>query len=166
MPARRTDNTMKSNFEKLCKLLDGQTELFTLSELHAKIYSFKEKDLLVCSLKWMKKQLEQHYQNSIFFTDESHRSNVVCFTDMASAILSEQCYKNRKENFNDEKVRIITAAANLIKNEIKCIRYETNVYPSKADIELGSKFLPSTLKLLMKDLVGQGLKQHYWTNVF
>ena len=56
-------------------------------------------------------------------------------------------------------MRIITAAANLIKNKIRYIRYETNVYPSKAVIELGAEFLPPTLKLLMKVLVGQGLKQ-------
>ena len=78
---------------------------------------------------------------------------------MASTIFSEQWYKDRKDNFNDKKVRIITAAANLIKNEIRCIRYETNVYPSKADTELGAEFLSPTLKLLMKVLVGQGLKQ-------
>ena len=62
-------------------------------------------------------------------------SKVVCFTDMASIILSEQWYKDRKENFNDEKVRIITAAANSIKNEKKCKWYKTNVYPSKRDSE-------------------------------
>ena len=37
---RRADNAMKSNFEKLCKWLDEQTELFTVSELHAKMCSF------------------------------------------------------------------------------------------------------------------------------
>ena len=36
---------MKSNFEKLCKWLDGKIELFTLSELHAKMCSLEEKDL-------------------------------------------------------------------------------------------------------------------------
>ena len=106
---------MKPNFEKLCKWLDKGTELFTMSEPHAKMYSFTEKDLNVSSLKWMKKLLEQHYQNSIFFTDNPGRSNVVCFTVMANTVLSEQWYKDRKDNFNDEKVRIITAAANLIK---------------------------------------------------
>ena len=40
-----TDNAMKTNFEKLCKWLDEQTKLFTVSELHAKIGSFAEKDL-------------------------------------------------------------------------------------------------------------------------
>ena len=39
------------------------------------------------------------------------------------------------------------------------MRYETNVYLSKADIELGAEFLPPTLKLLMIVLVGQGSKQ-------
>ena len=101
---------MKSSFKKLCKWLDKETELFTVSELHAKMCSFTEKDLNVSSLKWLKKQLEQHYQNSIFFTDETGRSNVVCFTVMASTILSKQWYKDRKYNFIDEKVRIITAA--------------------------------------------------------
>ena len=67
--------------------------------------------------------------------------------------------QNGKKNFNDEKVRITTAAANLIKNKIRYIRYETNVYPSKAVIELGAEFFPPTLKLLMKVLLGQGLKQ-------
>ena len=35
----------------------------------------------------------------------------------------------------------------------------TDFYPSKADIELGPEFLPPSLKLLTKILVGQGLKQ-------
>ena len=30
-PGRRKDNGMKSNFEKLCKWFDEQTELFTVS---------------------------------------------------------------------------------------------------------------------------------------
>ena len=33
------------------------------------------------------------------------------------------------------------------------------VYPSRSDIELGAEFLPPTLKLLIKVLVGQGSKQ-------
>ena len=60
-PGRRTDNAMKSNFEKLCKWLDEQTKLLTASKLHAKMCSFAEKDQNAYSLKWMKKQLEQHF---------------------------------------------------------------------------------------------------------
>ena len=69
---------MKSNFEKLCKWLDRETELFTVSELHAKMCSFTEKYLNVSSLKSMKMQSQKHYQNSTFFTDDPGSSNVVC----------------------------------------------------------------------------------------
>ena len=75
---------------------------------------------------------------------EPSRSKVVCFTGMASTILSEQSYKDRKENFNDKKVTIITPAADLINNEKRCIRYETNVYSPMADSELGTEFLSPT----------------------
>ena len=84
---------------------------------------------------------------------------------MANTILLEQWYKNRKDNFNYEKVRIISTARNLNTNEIRCIWYETNVNPSKGDIESGAKFLPPTLNILMEVLLGQGLKKHHWTNV-
>ena len=43
------------------------------------------------------------------FTNETGLSNVVYITDMTSTILSEQWYKDRTNNFNDEKVGIITA---------------------------------------------------------
>ena len=77
---------MKSNFEKLCKWLDKETELFTVSELHGKMCSIIEKDLNISSLKWMKKHL-----------DDPGCSSVVCFTVMISTILSEQWYKDRKD---------------------------------------------------------------------
>ena len=50
MAGHTIDNAMNSNFEKLCNWLDEQTELFTVSELHAKISSFAEKDLNVYCL--------------------------------------------------------------------------------------------------------------------
>ena len=40
------DNAEESNFEKLCKCLDEQTELLTLSELRAKMYSVNNKNYL------------------------------------------------------------------------------------------------------------------------
>ena len=83
----------------------------------------------------MKKHLAQHHQKSVGFTAKSHRLNIVCFVNMANTILLEQWYKNRKDNFNCEKVRIISTARNLNTNEIRCIWYETNINPSKGDIE-------------------------------
>ena len=33
------------------------------------------------SLEWMKQKLQDHYKDYIFFTNESGRSNIVCFHD-------------------------------------------------------------------------------------
>ena len=63
----------------------------------------------------MNKQLEQHHQNSIFFTDEPDHSNVVYFTDMESTILSKQWYKDRTESFNDEKWELLLPRKILLK---------------------------------------------------
>ena len=52
----------------------------------------------------MKKQLEQLHLNYFFFIDEPG-----CFTDMVSTIISDQYLKDRKQSFNEEKVRIISA---------------------------------------------------------
>ena len=90
------------------------------------------------------KAVRKNLPELIFFTDKPGRSNVVCFTDMASIVLSEQWHKDRKENFNDDKSENVNAAVNSIKNEIRCIRYETNVYSSKADTE----FVPNICPLL------------------
>ena len=62
-PGHCTDKAMKLHLNYIW--LGQQTKLFTVSKLHAKVCSF-ENDLNVSSLKWMKKQLEQFYQNSFF----------------------------------------------------------------------------------------------------
>ena len=69
--------------------------------------SFAEKDLNVYSLKW--NAVRTRIPEFSLFTNETGRSNVVYITDMTSTILSEQWYKDRANNFSDEKVRIITA---------------------------------------------------------
>ena len=61
--------------------------------------------------------------------------------NILSTILLVQLYEERKVIFNNEKKRIITVAANLIKNWKRCIWYENNVYPSKADSESGAELL-------------------------
>ena len=44
-----------------------------MSEIHEKMYSLSEKDQNAYCLKWMKKELEQHYQNSVFLNHAVRR---------------------------------------------------------------------------------------------
>ena len=152
-----TDNAMKSNFEKLCNWLDEQTTVYGEWASCKNVFICRRYLNAYC-LKWMKNQLEQHYQ--IFFCFLWTRSfEEPGSLKIVAGTINQGNGTKIRVNFSVEKVRIITAAANLIKNKERYIRYETNVYPSKGDSELSAEFLSPTLKLLMAVLVGQGLKQ-------
>lgn len=90
--------------------------------------------------------------------------SVVTFQRTVSSIINE-FYKQPKANsFNEEKTRIVVAAAKLIKSEIKNIKISDTYYPSSEEMESVDqtmKFLPDLLQLLLKNIfVGKdtGLK--------
>ena len=83
----------------------------------------------------------------MFFTDEPDCSSIVCFNAIANSIISNQLYKELKQN---ERV---AAAGDLIKSEIRWKQIEADVYPSKNDIEMGKNFLQPSMKLQMKYVI-------------
>ena len=80
------------------------------------------------------KKLKERYGDSIFVAEIPDLSITVCFKDMAIDILNDKWYQDRKGNLEEEQIRMINAAANLIKNEIQCTQYQTDYYPSLNDI--------------------------------
>ena len=80
------------------------------------------------------KKLKERYGDSIFVAEIPDLSITVCFKDMVIDILNDKWYQDRKGNLEEEQIRMINAAANLIKNEIRCTQYQTDYYPSLSDI--------------------------------
>ena len=78
---------------------------------------------------------------------------------MAGEILNDKWYQDGKGNLEEERIRVIYAAANIMKNEIRCTQYETDSYPALNDIETGTSILPSSLMLLLECLIENSLKQ-------
>ena len=76
---------------------------------------------------------------------------------MADYIINEK-YKDKKDNVQDETERIIKAAANLIKAEIKEQNYDSDVYPTANDIK-HLNWIPDNLRLFLKNLINSELKQ-------
>ena len=52
---------------------------------------------------------------------------------MASTILSDKCYTDRKNNDQDESLRIVIATAKLVKAKIRESAYTTDQYPLSHD---------------------------------
>ena len=118
------------------------------------------KDGDIYTQKWLKQKLKDRYKADIFFTDEPGRSNLACFKDMASSILTEKWYQDRKNDVTEESKRVIAAAVKLIKNEVRCTQYSTDVYRSQADIQDTLTTIPPSLiyflQLLLPTEILQG----------
>ena len=76
----------------------------------------------------------QKYENAIFFAEIDGKADIVCFKNVASSIINEEWYANRKSDPLEECSRIITAAAKIIINELHVKRYDVELCPSNEDI--------------------------------
>jgi len=111
---------MSKAFDKLCEFLEvADDELYTLEELQVKLKIIAGTDEAVCSTKHMKRKLEESYKSHIFFAEVCGKKNVICFRDMASRVINDKWYTDRKNNFADESIRMVVAAAKLIKAQIR-----------------------------------------------
>ena len=76
----------------------------------------------------------EKYKGHIFLSQVCGRNNVVCFKNMASRIISDEWYEDRRTSIEEESRRVLVAAAKLIKAEIKGVKYGTDTYPLITDL--------------------------------
>ena len=155
---RPLDKDMATAFDKLCSWLEEESdcELYTIKELgqemeklvgHNRIYSEKS----------LREKLNDRYKEHIYFTELPGRVNVVCFRDMASYFLYQM-----KKKTQETKKDIITAAAKIIKAEIRELNKPTDTYPTIYDIEnieKNKEWVPESLQLLLTHIIPSTLKQ-------
>ena len=160
---RPINNDMDESFNSLCNWLenDGEAELYTLSELHDKMSELAG-DSGVYTEKYTRIKLQQHYGEHVFFASVGgSRKDVVCFKDMASFIISDRWYTERKSNARDECHRIFRSAAELQKEEIRAMPYSKDSYPAVEDyhdVKSAKQFLPDGLSVFLDCLVSDELK--------
>ena len=159
---RPEDGDMMKRFEELCNWLDSEAdaELYTVHELQSKMSELANGETLY-GIKWLKQKLKYRY-DSIYFAEISGRSDVVCFRDMATYILSEAWYNSRKEDKIEDAERIITAAAKLIMADIRQKNYDMDYYPTHNDIVSPEEkgLLPKNLKMFLQLLVKSEIKRN------
>jgi len=104
----------------------------------------------------MKARLWEHFGDRIIQTAINGKLNVVTFRTTARAVLQEY-YNNQQQekDTTEEKIKLVQAAAKLIKEDIKTIETSHEVYPCGDDLqsqEAGIKYLPDTLLVLLEGL--------------
>lgn len=151
-------------FEDLCSWMEVcDDELHTLDELKDKMDDLAGGDEgLVYSKKQLKSKLEEKYGNHICFAEVAGKKNVVCFKNMASCIISDQWYNERKSKEEDESLRIVIAAAKLVKEQIRQLELDINQYPMNSDydnVDHARSFLPTLINAFLENIVCDSLKQ-------
>lgn len=105
---------------------------------------------------YMKKKLQDHFGEKIIFTDINGKQNVVTMRTTAKVILQDYYATQQKEtNTNEEKLNLLKAAAQILKQDIKDLEQSKDSYPSVDEIEspeASIKFLPDTLRLFLEEV--------------
>ena len=130
---------------------DGDCDLYILQELFAKMEELNSENASTYSGKSLRSKLKEKYWDHIYFTNLPGRPNIVCFRDMASYILYES-----KRKTGEMKEFIITAAAKLIKAELRDLDKMNKVYPmfhQLSDIKDQKEWVPKSLQLLLSYLI-------------
>ena len=108
------DQTLLESFESVCEWLEmeGDCELHTIKELQDRMKDKSKTEAY--SAVYMKKKLKERYNNHVYFAEICGLADVICFKEMANFIIKE-----KKKKQDETKDDIITAAAKIIKAEIR-----------------------------------------------
>lgn len=143
----RPKTKLASTFDELCKYIEQNDECqYTLKEVQDIFKSLTEENE-VYSDKHLKSLLQEHFKERLTVTNVSGRKNVLCLTDNVHKIM-DQWYKSRDVNPEEERKRIVLAAASIIREDIQKKSYDFNSYPDLEAIKTGGKnLIPETLDI-------------------
>lgn len=68
-------------------------------------------------------------RNNVVITTKSKSMTIICFRDTQTNILCKSWYENRKQNPKEERLRIVEAAASIIREDITLFVVNTEFYP-------------------------------------
>lgn len=139
--------TAESRFSKLCDYIDHSDECqFTIRELQDLMSKITGEPGTYSDL-WLKKLLLKKYEDRILVSNVSGKKNIICLSDTAHRII-DSWYKDREIDKQAERLRIVMAAADIIKEDIQKMTCDTQSYPGVNEIKSGDeKLIPESLAL-------------------
>ncbi|KAL5022362.1 hypothetical protein ScPMuIL_001517 [Solemya velum] len=150
---RRSDISREKAFlQVIDELRENDDEQSTVSDLFDRMSK-------ICSdpygPTYIRQKLAEHLGDSVVISNINGKDNVVTFRTTAAKIL-QTFYENPKMNDeNAEKRRIINAATEFIKADIKNIETSKLSYPNSdklGSLEENLEYLPDSLRLLLNNL--------------
>ena len=153
---RPTSTEKLTVFNAACIKLEEDIDLYTVSEFYEMMQTLGEE---IYSLKMTQNKLKEKYGDSMQLVSRQGKSNVIIL-DRFRHILCENWYTRKKHNAEDEKIRVITAAAKLLSDCIKNFDHDVKTYPLIEDVTNNENTcIPLLLKVFIRELIPVPLKQ-------
>lgn len=129
-------------------LEENDEETTTLADLTEKMHQILGSSADAYSFTYMKQRILDKFGGKVMIAEVIGKEDVVTFRSTASQILHNYSHQQKQENSEAEKMRLIDAAAKLVKNDIKNITQSSQNYPSvdSMTIEDCTSFIPESLK--------------------
>lgn len=104
-------------------------------------------------------KLREKYSSNIIITTKHRSFTIITFRDTQAHILSQKWYENKIKNPEEERLRVVEAAAAIIREDIRTSIVETKSYPppSKMLDDLNSE-IPKTLLHFLKEVMMKNKK--------
>ena len=153
---RPQDEARSQAFEDVVRHLeendDEQTTITDLIDLMKdKLMESSHPDIEPYSFPHMKHKLKEHFGDRIIITDINGKPNVITFYSTASATLQQFYQQQRNEDAEKEKLRLVEAAAKIIKNDIKSLNTSNETYPDITSLSMDDAvtLLPDSMKIFL-----------------
>lgn len=143
-----------SVFDRLCCVIDENEECqYTLAELKNIMLSISESTEHLYSDKHIKDLMKQRYGSKLLCTTLPNTTCIFTLRSSADKYLIEKWQYEKESNAEDEKLRIVRAAATIIRDDIRGAFYNLNEYSSFRNLEEdGQSVIPETLKCFTENV--------------
>jgi len=96
-------------------------------------------------------KLREKYGDDVYISRIPSKETVVCFRNSGNRILTQHWYRSRLENTEEERLRIVKTAAEIILEDIRSAVHDLDTYrPCAQFFDGADDQLPKSLKVLLE----------------
>ncbi|KMQ84700.1 hypothetical protein RF55_17294 [Lasius niger] len=152
-PIRRPPITdLETVFKNVCHYIEENDECqFTLTELLDEMKAYTPEP------ETLKSKLLKRYGEKIIIHEKTGRPTLVCFRGNDYEALIDSWYNNKGKTEKEERLRIVRAAAAIVRDDIRKQFYDTTSYPSPHQfLDNAVDDVPESLQLFLSDIMLTG----------